>query len=432
MQKTVSCWSMTELRAKLETMNKKLAKKGLSPMSVISYERKIYQEVEYSRQNDFAGMSQIIGEVTAELPYFEVIVEMPEEKFVHAGYSFLGTIDGGETGNIINPVKPEFGKKLEVYRQGKLHCDHCKTNHRRKITIVFEKLETGQVMMLGSNCAKEYFGIDLANYLSNLIMVMEDRSFGGDFEAGARASFEAHLFMAAVLYNIRKKGFCSKGMAERNGSYSTDYESDQLLRILSGREENYKNDKWNRSRQDFINELPKLMEEASGITKFFESLETEDTFLLNCKIAISDNNYSRRGLLAAAVHTYYKQVLNVITDVQIEDAEKIAEQIEMQRRLSLTRWFGQPGEKIEVEAQLVEILNIQSDSMWSDSVQLVKWVTLDLSSEIVWWTNSNIYALKPGRIYKIKGTVKSHGDYKGIRSTSISRAKYEELTNAMV
>lgn len=93
--------------------------------------------------------------------------------------------------------------------------------------------------------------------------------------------------------------------------------------------------------------------------------------------------------------------------------------LQPQSELSVSNWIGQEKERIyDIPCTLVSLRIIETKF---GPTQLVKFITAE-GNELTWFTTVNINA-EPGEEIFLTGTVKSHSEYKGTKSTILNRCK---------
>jgi hypothetical protein len=85
----------------------------------------------------------------------------------------------------------------------------------------------------------------------------------------------------------------------------------------------------------------------------------------------------------------------------------------------LNEWNGQPGDKLEVSVTLKSIRAIESD--WGSS----DLYTFEGTDKRIykWFSTRVIFREVSGEVINIKGTVKKHDEYKGVKATVLTRVK---------
>lgn len=145
------------------------------------------------------------------------------ETVKYAGWSFLAVLDHelGE-GNTIIRKSPLAETELPVdWKHKENFCDHCRRKQVRKQTFVI-KHEDGRLMQVGSTCAKDFFGHDVAKALGlvELITLVKD-FFDAESElymsGGEPTLFDTVEFLAWAAKAIREGGWVSRAKARESG-----------------------------------------------------------------------------------------------------------------------------------------------------------------------------------------------------------------------
>lgn len=88
-----------------------------------------------------------------------------------------------------------------------------------------------------------------------------------------------------------------------------------------------------------------------------------------------------------------------------------------------SEYVGTVKERIEFEAVVVGVYDSEGFCGHTDIVKF-----RDLSGNLFTWFASGYTGLERGDRMTIKGTVKAHDEYMGIRQTTLTRCKFEKFT----
>jgi hypothetical protein len=407
MEKKIKVVALGGLNDKLRTINKKLAKRGEQPITYTA------SPIQYERI--MVGENAFLEPVVVSLPFYDVTLHLPFENLGFADTIPLGYVEITTAGDLIlHPMSKDAAPRLEAFRKDDIHCDHCNKVRNRKSTFIFDK--AGETLMVGNACSQEFFGRDIAGLLNEYIGIKE--GFGGndpeDYITRGRRAFNRQLFMALTLFVIRRIGF--KPASAEFGS-TASVVSD--LKYCIGNKDSKSDDRETRELlEEFREKGKELVEQIGDIYAWYESLETTDSFLLNCRAAIRDEFYSRGPLLVAAVNAYFKAVFSEYEAAR--RAKWAQERLDREAQKALSQHVGtKEGDRVEVVVTIKDKVALESD--WG-SLTLVKMVTENFG-EVAWFTGSNTYDIEIGKQYVCKGTVKAHGDYKGTKQTKMNRCK---------
>jgi len=414
MRKTITVRSLEVLAEKLKPYNNKLAKRGIAPVTIASSALKT--------KKIMIGENAFLEPVFVTIYWYEVELELAVENLGFANTTLLGFVEITSLGDLIlHPMADGAEPILEAFRGTEIRCEHCGSARKRKKTFVFQKDD--KVLMIGKDCAEEYFGLDFAQALNEFISF--DPQGGGDPDSeeffggrGYKWFFDRQEFLAACLMVIKDRGFAGKN--SNNPTVSI------VSRVMYPPEERFQTPDDRKYIAQFKQEGPKLIEQLEGIFQYFHTLETKDSFLLNCKAALMAEDYNREGLLACAVNAYFKEKFS-----EIDRARRAAWEAKKAAKAeagSSTTHYGAIGERIEVEVIYAETKQIECDSDFSygDTISLIKFFT-DNGSEVNWFTTASSYNLEQGQRYLLRGTVKKHGEFRGVKSTSIKRGNIKPL-----
>jgi hypothetical protein len=389
---------------KLATINRKLAKKGLAQVEVLSSEReivKVYDDYEKRFRS---------------IPTLKMTLEVSTPVLgVEGTVTMIGTVEDTSAGNFISSMHVSYEEMMQQFRASTLRCDHCGKNKARKSCIAF--LHNDKLLLIGRSCAAEYFGLDIAGSLSQMILsetnAMSER-YGRTITSHTR-------FMAACLFMVRRFGFkpAASDDSTKGGAWIIMATDPRVLRDMTPKNKEM--------RLEFLDKEEDKMLEAELLYTYFQNLEVAETdgFLQNVKIAVLDVNKSRWGLLAYAVKVYFEATEAPLMAVHAanQDAEVRARIEAEQARKANSVWYGEIGGKVEVEVTFRDERVIGTDF---GEVSILKFEAPE-GSTITWFTGTSLrgYDLEVGKRFKIRGTVKKQDEYKEVRNTVLTRCKLE-------
>jgi DNA-directed RNA polymerase subunit RPC12/RpoP len=408
MRKTITVRSLETLQDKLKPFNRKLARRSIPPITIVSSTVKT--------KKIMVGENAFLEPVFVTLHWFEVELDLAVENLGFQGTSLLGFIEVTSNGDLIlHPMAEGAEPLLEQFRNSDIRCEHCNTARARKKTFVF--LKDGKTLMIGKGCAEEYFGLDIAEILTEYIDY-DPTGFSAESEegwgaGGGRRAFDRQMFLAAALFWIKMKGFAPGKMGPGStASMADDFTNEYRARSIMNGDDREMRDHLKR----FLSEGKLLIEEIGEIFEYFGQLQTTDSFLLNCKAAILDEYYTRRGMLACAVNAFFKERYKELDAAR--RAEWEAKKADQAAAGALTTHYGKENERIEVAATLAETREMEPNDF--GTVTLVKFFT-DNGSELTWFTGSGLYNFEIGKRYLVRGTVKRHGEFRGVKQTQLGR-----------
>ena len=316
------------------------------------------------------------------------------------GWSFMGTIEHTEAGNILRSVP---GNEIpETFRTAKANCDHCKVYRSRKDTYVV-KNEAGEVKQVGHNCVQDYLpGVTPEQLAFAAQWVKEIRELCSEgFEGGRSASgVELTHFIAVAAEMVLTEGY--RAAAHPDGSTGKS----ALHNIQMARE-------WakNESTRKLIvyptARAHALAEEAIA----WRTANKETPFELNQAIALENPIVPLRntGLVASVLFSYQR-------------AMDLLKAKEIKVPVAPSSFFGEVKKRYDLILTLTKKLSFEGE-MGTYYILLFK----DEAGNVFKWGTGNGYNLYEGSQYKVRGTVKKHETYRDVNQTTLTRCKLEDL-----
>ena len=161
-----------------------------------------------------------------------VTVEFDFAEYRVKGFTYIGCIKDAAMmglitvhGNELAGGKTDGSEIVEFVKSfDSIPCHNCGRNHTRKIGHVFRTDETGELVVFGSSCAKNYFGVDFDRLLSFFERVNNTFSEGwdDDYVRNYCSSFIDWKKAACIAYySIKNFGYLSGAKAREWGKSST-------------------------------------------------------------------------------------------------------------------------------------------------------------------------------------------------------------------
>lgn len=327
---------------------------------------------------------QKIDEITAsEIIKYTIIGHMPKVD----GYSFLAKIDHQPTGNIILGSLPDGSNLYKTYSQITPNCNHCKVNRDRKNTFLFQENNTDKIIQIGSTCLKDFFGHDIDDLffyaeLNDIFDNMED-FFGG---CGGGSLIKTSYFLEVCCSLILENGYTSRKQSEEQMIPST---CDSVLNILNSK-----------TGKD-ISITKEATELQNDIKTFFEAYEPQNDYTYNIKTLIGKEYLDLRyaGIVASA-YLPFKKAKEIKNDG------------------INSNFIGSINEKLNFELVLCSIRNFETiyGTTWLYSFK-------DKTNNVIIWKASKKQDIHENTTVNLKGTIKAHNEYKGVKQTVLTRCK---------
>lgn len=343
-----------------------------------------------------------------------VIVEA-EGQVIHNDWQFIAVVEHKEAGNIIR----QFNTEIEVpkrYRCTEPVCEHCNTKRRRNDTYLIYNEKTQEWKQVGKTCLTEFTrGMDaeeVARYISlfDCLIKGEAPSGGGKYES----YYEVKEIVQYALETVKHFGYQKWSEWEPRSTKvrcmdyfyvstgRTGYMSQSLINTLK---EEMSQVKFNPTSED-------NQKMAADAIEWVKAQEKNDSYMHNLKVTCSSEYCAGRDLgILISLGKVYRSYLE--SKKEQERKEKAASE-----ESNNSEYVGVIGERVEFTPVSVECM-YSNETIYGWS-WLYKFVD-DKGNVYMWWASSGIDQDKD--IVSIKGTVKSHEEYKGVKQTFLTRCR---------
>jgi hypothetical protein len=372
---------------KIEKLNERAARKGLAGTVGIAY-----RTVEETEENALGF------EVTKV--YYETAITGDAPKF--NGWRFIATLDFDENAGLVVRTFPGVESvDREELRAG--WCGHCKTTRRRTRSFLVRNDETGEQVQVGSSCIKDFTGWAGNVAWLETSKVRETVGEGGGVDFAPEYSPESVLAVAWAC--VKAFGYRRAGEDGSTGS--------MVYTVL------YPHPKSSKDKA-FAEKMRPLAKEAkergADILAFLlsDDFAGNSEYVRNLKNVAAGKRVSRRyvGLLASAPQAWARH--NEQTLIRKARAEKPSEWI----GTAPDKDKGIKGDRITFTGVIETIRFIYGDYGTTTLYQLRD----ELSGALVkWFASSSALGDVEGNRVTIKGTVKAHDEYQGLKSTVLTR-----------
>lgn len=325
-----------------------------------------------------------------------------------AGWTFAAKIEWLEGGALISTTPFCRDETIPAhFRNGEPICEHCRTS-RNRIACFILRSDNGDWKQVGKNCLKDFTGHDspeqvaaFAEALSEFTqkLILEDCDFeDGDKNMGGYGTGYVSLvrFMAAVVEVVKENGhFITRKQAGE--SYppirST---SDEVLDRTSRANAIYKN-------ENSIGITDESMAFAQAIIEWANAIPEETT-----------SDYLRNLLTVSHCEALPKKHAGLAASMYVAYMRAIEEKRQTENKLP-SNHVGEIGKR-----QTFTLTVNRSRYVAEAQFPFTIYTMQDEQGNIcVWKTSSG--DLEQGKEYKLKCTIKAHGEYKGAKQTELTR-----------
>jgi len=380
----IPSFNLPRLADSIEVMNRRCLKLNQPPIRLV-----VGMCVMEERRHETGLKYQI------EMVNVEIIGESP----ILNGWKLVGIVEEYLQGE--NMVRCVPGETVpQGYRFTDKHCDHCKTQRRRKEVFVLRHVD-GRHVQVGRQCIADFLGH--ASVESMVARAEWEMSAGNELRDASDENYCCRvekmiplgLFVAMTAIVIRRLGWVSRKMVEET---QTGVSTAHLVwQVLTSDDEYTKELVENNQ----LYAEPRDEELAKAAIAWAAGLPTnENTFLYNLGVACrcSSVTYRAKGVVASVIAAYNR----------VSESEK-----------------KMPGIHVGTVGERVEITVIVKKLSYFDSQCGVKTlVRFEAAGNVlIWWASGNTDWLCEGDQVKIVGTVKKHDNYKGTPQTVLTRVR---------
>lgn len=369
--------AMGLLQQKLDKLSKKAKKTGTSEIKL----------VRVARRTEKDG-TQIC------------IVAIEGEPVKYKGYTFLARLDhnvdpSGES-NIVYSMPGE--ELTEAQRSLGANCEHCGWKRRRKDTFIMRKDADGSFLQVGRTCLKDFFGHDpaelvrRAQYITRVIDEVRKAEHPTEAYLINRRTVDMVTFLSYVVSAIEENGWTSgkDAFGDSDKMSSRDQAANAMFR-------------WPRP-DPAERPTKEQVEYAETVIEYVKTLDaTMSDFNFNmtqlAKIEIID--YKSTGIVAAMVFCYNRHLENEVKKSTAPD-------------LSSSAYVGAEKERLNIDATVLS-------SRWHDGQFGSYSITRMLDAAGNLFVSFGQYHADPGDNVSVRGTVKRHQDYNGVKQTVLGR-----------
>lgn len=314
----------------------------------------------------------------------ELVIDM--EPIHQKGWTILAHIErlDGSDQRIVTLVGAEETDPL--WRTWDMRCDHCGTHRARKAVYIC-KHDDGRVVSVGSTCLKEYTGIDPTSVFSwalvKDIIGADDEGDGIDWRGRYNPRYDVREVLAYAIQEVEAYGYVKSGEP-----HST---RDRVHRDLTYEEE----------------VKTENLTKAEAIVSWVKAQDNDfSDYMANCRaICQCQSVESKRfGYLCYLPVAYEKAMERERQKMQKLSAE------------SASNYLGEVGKRLDIVVKEMHIVTSWESVYGTTFVYKI----LDTCGNILTWKTS---VMVPEEVKSLKGTVKAHSEYRGVRQTELTRCK---------
>lgn len=403
---------MDGLEKKVNTIKNKCRKYGCE-----FHFEKVGEEIR--EVEDFTSLDPFTGKPTIRNCKF-IEIEVEGTAIVN-GWEFVATVEHTENGNIFSKALIDV-EIPERYRDSDPFCEHCKSNRMRKNTCIVRNTETGEFKQVGNSCLKDFtFGMSatFVTYLASLKTIFkeaEEERIGFGSMGWGQKYFDTEEVLRYTAETIRHWGYSK---TENIGDSTKDRMLD-IFHVCHG-DTRYMLDEQISRIKNMISEVgfdadsDEAKQMAKDALDWLNQQEEYNDYMHNLKVVASLDytTYSRFGLLVSLFPTYNRE---------LEREAKRRAEAEQGKQ---SEHVGKVGDRVTVDVESVKCLTSWESCYdgYHETTTYI-WKIVGKDDNIYTWKTSKWIDVDELPV-SLKGTVKEHKEFRGVKQTELTRCKAE-------
>lgn len=331
----------------------------------------------------------------------------------HQDWRFVGTIDHHEAGNVIRQMDTTL-EVPEYYRTTKCICEHCNTRRNRKETHLVYNDVTQEFKQVGKSCLTEYTRGLSAELVTSYIAMFDTLIQGEAPYTGIRPVpyYPIEVILAYAYQCVKHFSYWKTDSDRPTRGRCMDYfrflEQGWAPGALAAQQ--FKEEL--AAVPSFNPQSEETKQFVEGALEYARNSTDSSSYMHNMRTICSEDfvKPADLGILVSLVPTYMRHLESEIARQEKEQA--IADEGKA------SQFIGEVGARIEFTPVSVECV-YSTDTMYGYS-WLYKFVDTE-GNVYMWWSSSGVDQDK--EIKSVKGTVKSHEEYKGVKQTFLTRCR---------
>lgn len=397
----IDSYQLAVTREKVEKINARAERKGLAGTLTMTAEEVLVVEID--------EFTKIRTERT------EYKVEILGNAPAYNGWEFIAKLDWDANAGLI--VRSVPGVEAQVNRETVTEgwCDHCKTTRQRLVTYVVRNQESGETLQVGSSCLKDFTGQYTTIAFPELSSSDDDEE-GSFFGGRGEREYNPLTVLAVAWACVKLEGF------KPANSYGGTTKDDVRTALSPSK---------SKADREWAAKIAPLADEAADKAKdllawiLSDDFRGDSDYVLNMKAVAAGKMVSARniGLLASAPQAWAKALERSL--IREREASVYANSQYIGTAPDKAKGIKGSRETLTVEIKAIRYL----DSDYG-STTLYTMITED-GNVVKWFASKDILGEEIGARYVIKGSVKAHKEWEGMKSTTLTRcAIVDELPSA--
>jgi hypothetical protein len=388
---------------KVAKLNKRAVKLG-QPSILIGWR----ETAEYECSSTTIGRyKRADGKFMALYTEVEIIGDAPRL----AGWDFLATVDlTGSKPMVRRQPWTAPGVDLSAYFHSTGFCQHCNQKRVRNSTLIVRNVESGELMEIGRNCAADFFRSTNAEAIVGVWDKFsefsdEELDWSGNRHYQPIASLE-RLFETAVAV-VRKWGYVKK-----QESFADSMLTSTRSRVFANLFPHQ-----NMAREDIVTVTEADKAEAAQIIEWVNrewlQIAARTEFQLSVQAAVETGENGWQFVRSKNINYLVWMVSGFKTAMEKKAATAAAKVV-----AGASNYVGSLGERIEEKVTL-KFRRLIGTAYGTSA--LCKMVDAAGNCYVTFSSGGAAFGMKLNQEYLIKGTIKAHKEYEGVKQTELNR-----------
>lgn len=417
----VSTWSAARIEHKVELANRRFEREGITERFVLERDD---EEVSYRRPTaDEVTLYGYVPWQQYEFQYSTLTLNRPS--ISHEGWRFDAALDRV-------PGTDEFmmrsvpGQDFGGWRPEPGRCDHCGKYRDRNTTYLVTNEETGEILQVGASCMEVFLGVRPKGLWSLGTTLDPDDDGEGPPTSTREVADNRELIAKALVASDMGKQYVSKSRALEWGSVSTADRIDALFGSTTYRRLTEED---RLEREQARQQLAEVLD--SGVV---------DEVMTTAREVGTDSDYGRNLNTALdagfSTETMANTVISAVSAYGRRNREAAQAKVREEWIAAATPGFAAPV-KTRVRDVPVTVTNVfegtRAAYAWPHRDEPFQIITMrDADGHEIVWKTSAIQTVAVGDEVTMTGTVKEHGEFRGVDQTVVSRAKIDSVDDSGV
>lgn len=342
-------------------------------------------------------------------PITKFITVEVEGQVKYNGWEFVATLEHLPEGNIVRSFNPELVVPEKYYTCGP-KCEHCNKIRSRKDTYLIYNAENEEYKQVGKTCLKEFTsGLD-AEQVAFFLQFFSSLEASEDF--GPSPSYVSYYTLEEVLHHAFE--------CFHHWGYERVDEFDPGSKTTKGRVARYIHcpsgfDREEMDEVGYDENSEYAISNTEAALDWIRNVPEDDLgfgYLRNLYTLCKQEYITGRdfGIVCSLTTAYFREVER--------QKVKAAKEAEAKVEAEKSSYQGEIGDRLDVRCELVQCVSSwESQFGWTYLYKII-----DTEGNIyIWYASRGID--EPENVVAIKGTVKDHSEFNGVKQTVLTRCK---------